>query len=169
MDTPEGRVIESYADGTASWLLRHIRFDLKDPQNSCLNWSWSADELPVVNASETTLAGDDFAARIYVFGSLEDGTHFGFNYVWSTQMHAGAVWKSPWTDNHLMSLRQGANPTGQMLHESRPLLDDISRAYGRTPLAIRSIALMTDSEQTGSVAKARFGPVEVGACTPAIS
>lgn len=77
-------IFETFADGTASWISRPLSHDLVAKPDHCLNWRWSAVRLPSLTDREDTLKGDDFAARIYVFGQFEDGERCGFNYVRST-------------------------------------------------------------------------------------
>ncbi len=157
-------VFETFADGTASWIARQLPQDLKATPNECLNWRWSADQLPARTQPEDSLQGDDFAARVYVFGEFEGGGEFGFNYVWSIEKQPGEVWKSPWSDNKVMALRRGANPGGDLIMESRSVSADIEQAYGKVPARITGVALMTDAEGTGSVAAARIGLPKFGAC-----
>lgn len=168
--TDKGRIVESYADATASWISAPVR--LQFSQNSetgeqgraCIQWRWSADSLPEVRADETTLEGDDFAARMYFFGELEDGSRFGFNYVWATQQAPGTVWKSPWTSNKIMALRQGPNTSGELVLETRDLVADLEAALGQKPRLLDSFAIMTDTEHSGSVGKARISLPTIVPC-----
>lgn len=164
LETPQGQVLATYADGTASWISRSLFANLDAENPSCLNWSWSADELPTLTRPENSLAGDDFAIRLYVFGILDTGQGFGFNYVWSNDHPPGTVWTSPWSANRLMALQQGPNPTGTMIPESRNIIADILAATGQTPIHVTSIAVMSDAEGSGSIARARISPVEFGPC-----
>lgn len=168
--TDKGPIVESYADATASWISAPIR--LQFPQDAetgegprdCIQWQWSADSLPEHRVDETTLEGDDFAARVYFFGELEDGSRFGFNYVWSTQQAPGTIWKSPWTSNKIMALRQGPNTSGELVLETRDLVADLETALGQKPRRIDSFAFMTDTEHSGSIGKARFGLPWIAPC-----
>lgn len=169
LQTDDGLVFSTYADGTASWIGRALFAQLDPDAPLCLNWSWSADELPTLTEPEDSLAGDDFAIRLYVFGALENGRNFGFNYVWSNDHPRGAVWTSPWSSNRLMSLQQGPNPGGEMRQESRNLIADILHATGERPVQLHSIAIMSDAEGSDSVARARITPVTFSECKPLIS
>jgi Protein of unknown function (DUF3047) len=162
-------VFETFADGTASWIARSLLQDLTAKPDECLNWRWSADQLPILNAPEDSLRGDDFAARVYVFGQFENGDPFGFNYVWSSGKRQGETWKSPWSENKLMALRSGTNQAGDIVAESRSTTEDIWRAYGKTPIRINGIALMTDSEGSNSVAAARISLPQFGPCDTPVS
>ncbi len=162
-------IFETFADGTASWIARALPQDLIAKPDECLNWRWSADTLPSPTEREDTLTGDDFVARVYVFGEFEGGEPFGFNYVWTTQKSQGDFWTSPWSDNKLMALRRGKNASGALVAESRSITADVSRAYGKTPIRINSIALMSDAEGSNSVAAARISLPKFGPCDLAIS
>lgn len=164
VSTPEGSILTTYADGTASWISQGMIAKLDAEAPSCLNWSWSADTLPTLSEPEDSLAGDDFAIRLYVFGILETGQNFGFNYVWSNEHPRGAIWTSPWSTNKLMALQQGPNPDGKLVWESRNLIADIFAATGEKPVQVTSIAIMSDAEGSGSYARARISPVQFGEC-----
>lgn len=166
----KGLIIESYADATASWIVTPFRLQFRqdtetgEEARDCITWWWSADSLPEHSVDETTLEGDDFAARIYFFGELEDGSRFGFNYVWSTQQAPGTVWKSPWSSNKMMALRQGPNISGELVPESRDLVADLEAALGQKPRLVDSFAIMTDTEHSGSVGKARISLPTIVPC-----
>lgn len=169
VNTVLGPVIETYADGTASWISRRFDHTFDPDEQTCINWAWSADRLPDLKASETTMSGDDFAIRLYVFGQAKSGEAYGFNYVWSTQQDPGSIWTSPFSDNRLMALRRGPNTTGDMVSESRDLAADLEAATGIVPSTIHAIAIMTDSEGSDSVAAARITEVVIGPCVVAVS
>ena len=164
--TPYGPIIETYADGTASWISRPFRHVFQGDETTCINWVWSADQLPDLKADERSMAGDDFAIRLYVFGRLETGESYGFDYVWSVQSLPGDVWTSPFTANKLMALRKGPNPTGVLVGESRNLIGDLEYALGVRPADIRMVVVMTDSEGSDSVARGRIWQIATGECIP---
>ncbi|GAB5456048.1 MAG: hypothetical protein Hens2KO_22770 [Henriciella sp.] len=169
MNTVLGPVIETYADGTASWISRRFHHLFKPDESTCINWAWSADKLPDLKAPETTMQGDDFAIRLYVFGRTATGARYGFNYVWTNEQDPGSIWTSPFSKNRLMALQKGPNTTGAMINESRDLIADLEAATGMTPSTINSIAIMTDSEGSDSVAAARITEVLIGPCVMSVS
>ena len=169
IDTPIGPVIETYSDGTASWILRPFKHVFDSEESTCINWMWSADTLPTLTAPETTKAGDDFAIRLYVFGWTVSGKRYGFNYVWTTEQDPGSIWKSPYSSNKLMALQKGANRSGEMIAESRDLDADLKAATGDSPRTVEAIAIMTDTEGSSSVAAARISEVLIGTCQMAVS
>jgi len=159
-----GSILETFADGTASWITRPLKHKFDKASPSCINWAWSADTLPAIKAPEATYEGDDYALRLYVFGRLKNGKQYGFSYVWSQEHKKGEIWKSPYSDNKIMSLRSGENHIGGLIYESRNLTKDLQLALGAPPETITGIAIMTDSDASNSVAKARISPVEIGTC-----
>ena len=169
VDTVLGPVIETYADGTASWISRRFDHVFNSDEPTCINWAWSADRLPTLKAPETTKPGDDFAIRLYIFGSSTSGESYGFNYVWSNEQDPGSIWTSPFSKNRLMALRKGPNVTGAMVDESRDLVADLEAATGIRPETINAIAIMTDAEGSDSVAAARISEVVIGPCVMAVS
>jgi len=165
VDDGLGPILHASSDGTASWIMTQLEYDFDLEEPTCLNWAWSADTLPVLNADESTKAGDDFAIRFYVFGQTMSGEPYGFNYVWAVQHQQGEIWTSPFSDNKLMALQSGPNTTGRMVPESRNVVDDLERATGERPANIRAIAIMSDSEGSQSTSAARMSQFQIGECT----
>ena len=164
-----GPELETYADGTDSWIAKPLPMFFEPEQETCINWAWSADELPTLSHPETSLMGDDFAIRLYVFGDLENGEDFGFNYVWTNTIPRGDIWKSPWSTNKIMALRRGPNDAGKLVWESRNLTLDLETALGMRPALVKGIAIMSDAGQSNSVSRARITIPEFGPCNLAIS
>jgi len=83
--------------GTASGLVHEVAVDLNE--TPCLNWSWKVSSA-LEGLDETTKAGDDFPARVYVIvsGGLFFWNTRALNYVWSGSHPSGSAWANPYTD-----------------------------------------------------------------------
>ena len=152
-------VLSTSSSNAASGLFKEVNVDLiKSP---VLHWSWKIKNT-LKSQNERKKAGDDFAARIYVVFS--DGPFYWqtktLNYVWANQAQREEYWPNPYTHNaQMFAVRSGETQTGQWHTESRNVLDDIKKVFGKTITHIEAIAIMTDTDQTGATTQAWFGDI----------
>jgi hypothetical protein len=147
------------SSAAASGLYREIKVDLgKTP---ILNWSWKVDHV-LLGADERTRAGDDYPARVYVVFS--GGLYFwrtrAINYVWSNQQPVDSSWPSAFTGNaRMIAVESGASRTGRWINERRDVRADYRRLFGEEPGHVDAVAIMTDTDNTGTVATAWYGDI----------
>ncbi|MGE0487159.1 MAG: DUF3047 domain-containing protein [Gammaproteobacteria bacterium] len=173
-------VVAARAAGTASGLLREL--DLAPTQWPRLRWRWKLETLPR-GADIGRREGDDYAARIYVtfaydaedVGLFERARfellrlrygHYppraALNYVWDAGAAVGTVRPNAYTGRvRMVVLESGPARAGEWVIEERDLLADFRHAFGYPPPRISGIAIMTDADDTGSVAAARYGDIEL--------
>lgn len=86
-------------------------------------------------------------------------------YVWCNKRPAGTVVHSPRTDRiRSLVVESGAPGLNRWLDYERDVRADYERAFGEKPGALIGVAIMTDSDNTQSQARAWYGPVRfVGA------
>jgi hypothetical protein len=149
-----------------------------------LAWRWKVDRV-VERADLTTKAGDDFAARVYVFfdvpaaelpfaaraklalGRLLFGTELpsaAICYVWDNRHPQGTTAWSAYTDRvRIVVLESGAARAGGWAEERRDLAADYRAAFGaQAPLhAISGVAVGNDTDQTGEAASTWFGDLKL--------
>jgi len=145
-----------------------------------LSWRWKVDRV-VEGADLATRAGDDFAARVYVFfdvpasrlplgdrirlalARLLHGERLpstAICYVWDNRHRVGTTAWSPYTDRvRMVVLESGTGRIGQWVAERRDLAADYRAAFGaNAPLApVSGVAVGNDTDQTGETATAWFG------------
>ena len=146
-----GHVLQAESRGTASGLVRKIALDPRD--YPVLSWRWKvAGTIPA--GDERTRVGDDYAARVYVIFP-----HWFFpktrtlNYIWANRLPKGEFLPNAYTGNAMMiAVESGPGQAGQWLTERRNLLEDYRRAFGEEPPKIGAIAVMTDTDNTGTAA-----------------
>ncbi len=152
-----------------------------------LAWRWKVDRV-VDSADLSTKAGDDFAARVYVFFDVPLETlpwsdrvkvHLariingealptaGICYVWDSRHPAGTSQWSPYTDRiRIVVLESGAARAGQWVAERRDVAADFRAAFGSQwhgPVpAITGIAAGNDTDQTHESVTAWFGDFVFG-------
>jgi hypothetical protein len=144
-----------------------------------LEWRWKVDRA-LENADMRTKAGDDFAARLYVFFDVPlDTLPFldrqkirlarwaakgevptaALCYVWDNRQAIGHSAWSPYTTRvRMVVLRNGAD-VGAWRNESRDVAADFKAAFGFDMPAITGVALGADTDNTGERATVWFGDV----------
>jgi hypothetical protein len=96
-------------------------------------------------------------------------------YVWDAQAPVGTVIVNPRTDRiRKIVVDSGPTQLRRWREHRRDLDADFRRAFGEPPGALRSVALMTDSDNTRSQARSWYGPVRLApraasARSPAVS
>lgn len=169
-------VLRAQAIATAGMLNYKLRFD--PAARPLLTWRWKVDHV-LTKADLGIRAGDDFAARVYVFfdvrleslpftarakmhvARLIYGAELpiaSLCYVWDNKHIVGtSVW-SAYTDRvRIIVLESGQEKTGQWVTETRDIAADFRAAYGDDPPAVTGIAIGNDTDQTGETALAWFG------------
>jgi hypothetical protein len=135
------------------------RVDLPAPDFARLAWSWKIRAALPGTASERTRAGDDYAARVFVVfeTSMFPLRTRAINYVWSAREPVGAVFPSPYTSNVAMIVvRSGGGEAGRWQHESRDVRADYERFFGAPPSCLTAVAVLVDTDNTGTEAEAWF-------------
>ena len=153
------RVLRAASHGSASGLYKTMRVDLmKTPY---LHWSWKIENT-LGPLDETTKAGDDYPARIYVIasGGLLFWQTRAVNYVWASRQPEGATWPNAFTANAgMIAVRSGDSQVGRWIAERRNVREDYRRAFGRDIRYVDAVALMSDTDNSGKAATAYYGDI----------
>ncbi len=158
---PEKRstVLRAVSRASASGRFRKMSVDLT--KTPFLNWSWKISE-PLAGLDETVKAGDDFSARVFVV--VERGI-MGFstlsvNYVWASQHPIGSAWPSPVTSRvRLLAVDSGAKGVSTWVIHKRNVRADLREQFGEDIVSVDAVALMTDTDNSGSRAQAYYGDI----------
>lgn len=153
------KVMEAVATGAASGMFREIEIDLN--RTPYLNWSWWIEETLKGN-DEKSKAGDDYPARIYVVvsGGLFFWKTRAVNYVWSNSQPLDSRWPNAYTGNAMMvAVRSGDKMSGRWMTEKRNVREDLKRLFGEDIGQIDAIAIMSDTDNSGGRARARYGDI----------
>jgi hypothetical protein len=151
--------LESSSQASSSGLFRKV--DVKAAPGLFLDWRWRAKKFPVKRREKLSdRSQDDFAARIYVVFA---GTNF-FNtrvieYIWDEKLAPDTASSSPFSSNvKLFVVASGLAAGDGWRHEERNVRGDYKKLFGSEPdRPIAAIALMTDSDNTGTESAADFG------------
>lgn len=146
-------------DRTASGLFYREDIDLRE--TPVMEWSWRVEDT-FRDIDETTRAGDDYPARIYVVDEsrvLRWRTR-ALNYVWSSSHEPGADWPNAYASQARMIAVRGAADAGDGWRtERRNVLEDFERHHDRSPEQINAVAIMTDCDDTGQDIEAWYGEI----------
>jgi hypothetical protein len=157
----EGDALRAVCRNSASGLFLKRRIDLR--ATPILEWSWLIDAVFDDGVDEMSKGGDDFPARLYVVqdGGIAVWRTRAINYVWASSNPVGSDWPNPFASQaHMVALRSGApDAPGQWVTERRNIREDFRRYHGRDVDVIDAVAIMTDCDNRGTAAEARYGTV----------
>jgi len=154
------KVLRANSEASASGIGRQIKIDLT--KTPFVNWSWKIDSaLP--GLAETTKAGDDYAARLYVVksgGALIWKTK-ALNYVWSGSQQRDSEWSNAFKPKNakMLAARGTQDTTGVWVTEKRNVREDFKRLFGKDIKSIDAVAIMTDTDNSGLSASALYGDI----------
>lgn len=90
-------------------------------------------------------------------------------YVWCNQRATESVIDNPRTNRiRKLVVESGATNLGRWMDYERDVRADFEKVFGEPPGALVGIALMTDTDNTGSQAQAWYGPVQMTRATPTL-
>lgn len=167
--------VEARANDSMALLARPLLVDLSTTPILC--WRWLIDT-PVARGDMTKKSGDDYAARVYVAFDMPDSALsastrlklgiarrlFGgnvpdaaLNYVWDNRNPVGTRRKSAYTDRaELIVAETGTARAGTWVTERADVAADFAQAFGNRPGRPIQIAIASDTDNTGSIARAAF-------------
>jgi hypothetical protein len=167
------RVLKASSHGSASGLALKMRIDLLD--TPYMSWRWRVSQmLPKLNEQHKN--GDDYAARIYVV--IEKGfmglKTKALNYVWSSSHSVGNVWDNAYVGSSvkMLSVRGSQSNVDTWYNEKRNVYKDLVDHFGdlgsiekniEAYRYIDVIAIMTDTDNSGAIAKSYYGDIYFGA------
>jgi hypothetical protein len=168
------------AASSASMLRQRLRVDPQDLGRLRFSWlvpqlmaqadlgSREADDAPVRLILAFEGDRSRFSPRDALLSELahtltgEPMPYATLMYVWCNKRQPGTVVKSPRTDRiRTLVVESGPRRLNRWLDYERDIRADFLRVFGVPPGALVSIGLMTDSDNTRSVAHAWYGPVEL--------
>jgi hypothetical protein len=144
---------------SAAGLYYQIRFSPE--QLPMIGWKWRVIQFP----QKESVAQDDYAARIYViFSSWKLKNSRCLEYVWDEYIPPETVLDSPLTPAiKLIVVRSGYLRKGGWASERRNIFKDYIKAFGKGPtLKVTAIAVMTNSDKSGTRAEACFDDIKIG-------
>lgn len=171
-------VVRADARQSMSGLIHVERVDLS--RTPLLQWQWRITRV-VAAADMNTKAGDDYAARLYVLfdydsAKLSLGTRLkirlanilygvdvpaaALNYVWDNRHPVGTLQANAYSDRvRMLVVESGAAHVNEWRSETRDVAADFRAAFGEEAPAVVSIAIASDTDNTGEAVTAWFGDI----------
>lgn len=177
----EKTVLKAESHAAASAIVYRRTFNIYE--NPRINWRWKVTQLSD-RGNPKEKAGDDYPIRVYVMFQYDPASaslgerlmyntskviygkyppHSTLNYVWTGTNIPDRYIASPYTAKaYMVVLERGRQRVGQWVEESVNVLADYRKAFGKDPPATAGLAVMSDTDNTGTSAVAYLDFIEVG-------
>jgi hypothetical protein len=140
----------------SSFALEHsVDVDLE--QMPYLTWHWKVAQLPS-GGDFRRAASDDQAAQVLV--AFQDRRII--TYIWDSTAPKGAMQSAsniPLVHIFAVVCQSGGAEVNKWIAESRNVMVDYERAYGRTAPRVKGLRIQINSQHTGTTAESYFGEV----------
>ena len=175
-------VLHASADSAASMLGVPLNVDAK--KTPVLEWRWRVAGL-VPDADNAVAAKEDAPARVILefdgdmsklgFGdrtraklagnlSGRDLPYATLMYVWASSAPVGTVIPNPHTNRvQMIVVSSGAGGVGKWQSLKRNVVDDYKRAFNEEPGVLKSLTVLTDTDNTGTKVEAWYGDIKLTA------
>ena len=176
----EGTILVARSNGSASGI-RYVK-EFNVYAYPVLRWRWKVDNV-FAKGNVEEKSGDDYPLRVYVIFKYDsDEASFGerikyglakmlygeyppqssLNYIWANRPHKNRICPSPFTQRaQMILLRAGDEETGRWVEEQVNIVDDYQQAFGTLPPPKASLAIMSDSDNTGEAAQSYMDFIQV--------
>ena len=154
-------VLRATARGSASAL--GGRLHVKAADRPVIRWRWKAERLPD-GGDETIKSRDDVAARLLLVfhESIRPSRVKTIGYVWGNTLAPGQTIDSPYSANvKIVAVESGPAALGVWKIEERDYAADYQRLFGEPADLLLGVSIMTDSDNTHSVAVAYYDYIEL--------
>jgi len=178
VEQDDNTVLRAESRASASGIIKKVSIDPK--KFPVVEWRWKVSNI-LEKGDITKKDGDDCAARLYInfeydpsgqsfikraryaatkilYGEYPPGE--SICYIWGSRASEEKVIPNAYTDTVMMFAVQSAvSDTNEWVTERRDILEDYSRSFKGTAHAISSIAIMSDSDNTGESVTAWYGDI----------
>lgn len=184
-DADGATVIEAVSNQAASGLIKQLDIDLK--ATPWLSWRWQVPAM-IAGADNTDRNREDSPARVAVTFEgdiskldfeeraiaervkLLTGRQMPYAtlmYILENKLPIGEVIQSHHSSRiNMLVVESGTSHSGQWIWFARNVAEDFKRVYGEAPGRIRSIGIMTDTDNTGEKTSAYYGDIRFSAVGP---
>jgi len=178
-------VVRAVADSAASGIIRQVDIDTR--VTPWLSWRWRVPEM-IAGADNTDRNREDSPARVVV---AFEGDHHKLDfeeraiaarvkamtgnempyatlmYILENQLPVNDVIESRHTTRiNMVVVETGKSRSGKWITFARNIADDYRRVYGEEPGHVRSIGILTDTDNTGEKTSAYYGDIKFSATAP---
>jgi hypothetical protein len=174
-------VLHASADRSASLYVALLKPAIRTPMT--LSWDWKTDAL-IPGADNRDKSREDAPLRVLVafdgdVSTLPEAEQKQFKrakalsgrtppyavlmYIWTDQVPVGSVIPSAHTSQvKMLAVASGPAGLGSWQPVQRNLADDYRRAYGGEPGPVLGVAVMTDTDNTGTKAAGDYAGMRIG-------
>lgn len=178
-------VVQADAEQAASVLVKEL--DVDAAASPWLSWRWKVPEL-IAGADNTRHDKEDSPVRVVVsFDGDHDKLDFEeranaarykaltgrdmpyatLMYIWENRLPVNEIIESRHSSRvQMIVAASGPAGRGKWLNFARNVEQDYRRAYGEPPGRVRSIGIMTDTDNTGESTRAFYGDIKFSALPP---
>jgi hypothetical protein len=180
IENENSNVLMAISDSSASGLIWKNTFNpFETPE---IEWSWKIENI-LEKGNARKKSGDDYALRIYIIFEY-DAKRAGFlesimyeslkllygeyppmsslNYIWANKNHKVNFLSNPFTEKAQMFIVESGNENAnKWLIEQVNILKDYRLAFGEDPPKKASLAIMTDTDNTGEKSKAYIDYIKI--------
>jgi hypothetical protein len=165
-----------------------VLVDIDPSKYPWLTWRWRVVQL-VPGADNTRRETEDAAARIEISFDGDpkkltigdrlwatqvkaltgiDLPYATLEYVWGAGAPKDAVIENTWTGRiRMLLVESGPERVGEWVTETRNVYEDYQRVFGEAPGRITAVAIITDTDATGTRAEAYYGDIALLPAKPA--
>ncbi|MDM0022113.1 DUF3047 domain-containing protein [Variovorax saccharolyticus] len=173
-------VLRATADRSASLFVARLKPSLRPSMT--LNWEWKTDAL-IAGADNRDKDREDAPLRVLVafdgdIASLSEAERKRFSraknltgreipyavlmYIWTDQVPVGTLIPSAHTSRvKMLAVSSGSGDLGRWQSVRRNLADDYKKAYGADPGPVSGVAVMTDTDNTGTMAVGSYSNIRI--------
>ncbi|MDM0117796.1 DUF3047 domain-containing protein [Variovorax sp. J22R133] len=173
-------VLRATANQSASLFVARLKPALRTPMT--LGWEWKTDAL-IAGADNRVKEREDAPLRVLVafdgdIATLPDAEQKRFSraknlarrdlpyavlmYIWTDQAPVGTVIPSAHTSQvKMLAVASGPGELGRWQSVKRNVADDYRKAYGAAPGPVLGIAVMTDTDNTGTTAVGYYAGIRI--------
>lgn len=140
------------------------KLGIRTAAKGLISWRWRVQASIPQNEHEREKRGDDYAARLFVvFDSDRLSLHTkALCYVWAAREAIGAVYRNPYASGVVtVVVESGDQRANEWAAEQRDFVADYRNVFGMTPHTVTAVALMVDTDNTGSSATAWFSDIQL--------
>lgn len=178
-------VLQAVADRSASLYVARLQPAQRTPMT--IDWEWMTDAL-VPGADNRDKNAEDAALRVLVafdgnVAGLPEAERKRFSraknlarreipyavlmYIWSDHVPVGMVIPSAYTSQvKMIVVASGSSGLGQWQAVKRNVADDYKKAFGAEPGPVLGVAVMTDTDNTGTRATGNYADIRIGCGRP---
>ena len=138
--------------------------DVNPAEMPFLTWNWKVTELPR-GADFRRASTDDQAAQVLV--AFEDRRIL--SYIWDTSAPQGTMQNAssiPLVHVFAVVCESGGGNANRWIPETRNVVNDYQRAYGKPAPRVKGIRIQINSQHTGTSAESFFGEVAFRSTLP---